>query len=121
MLISCAVTAQLILVFVFAYAKFRFSHNEAQLSPVTSQLWIFDHGGFNQLRCAHTKKILCVLGHRFFIFCFTNFFRNKLYRVGGRTKNKSKIRSDHFPIELKSKETQFLVSFDFDSIGKWSE
>ena len=28
-LISCAITAQLICVFVFAYAKTRFSHNEA--------------------------------------------------------------------------------------------
>ena len=27
--------------------------------------------------------------------------------------------SDHFPVELKSKETQFRVSFDFNSIGKW--
>ena len=30
-LISCAVTAQLICVFVFAYAKSRFSHDEAQI------------------------------------------------------------------------------------------
>ena len=30
-LISCAVTAQLICVFVFASAKSRFSHNEAQM------------------------------------------------------------------------------------------
>ena len=30
-LISCAVTAQLSCVFVFAYAKSRFSHNEAQI------------------------------------------------------------------------------------------
>ena len=30
-LISCAVTAQLICVFVFAYAKSRYSHDEAQL------------------------------------------------------------------------------------------
>ena len=30
-LISCAVTAQLICVFVFAYAKSRFSHNEAHM------------------------------------------------------------------------------------------
>ena len=30
-LISCAVTAQLICVFVFAYAKSRFSHNKAQM------------------------------------------------------------------------------------------
>ena len=34
-LISCAVTAQLICVFVFAYAKNRFSHNEAHI-PVVS-------------------------------------------------------------------------------------
>ena len=31
-LISCAVTAQLICVFVFVYAKMRFSHNEARIS-----------------------------------------------------------------------------------------
>ena len=31
MLISCAVTAQLICVFVLAYAKSRFSHNEAPI------------------------------------------------------------------------------------------
>ena len=31
-LISCEVTAQLICVFVFAYAKSRFSHNEAHLN-----------------------------------------------------------------------------------------
>ena len=30
-LISCAVTAQLICVFVFAYAKTRFSHDEAHI------------------------------------------------------------------------------------------
>ena len=30
-LISCAVTAHLICVFVFVYAKSRFSHNEAQI------------------------------------------------------------------------------------------
>ena len=30
-LISCAVTAQLICVFVFAYAKSQFSHNEARI------------------------------------------------------------------------------------------
>ena len=32
-LISCAVTAQLICVFVFAYAKSQFSHNEAHFLP----------------------------------------------------------------------------------------
>ena len=32
-LISFAVTAKLICVFVFAYAKTQFSHNEAQIVP----------------------------------------------------------------------------------------
>ena len=38
-------------------------------------------------------------------------------RVRGR--NKNKINSDHFPIELKSKETRNCVYFDLNSIGKW--
>ena len=41
----------------------------------------------------------------FFIFCFTDFFRNKLVSEDD-IKIKNKIYSDHFPIELKSKETQ---------------
>ena len=45
------------------------------------------------------------LGHHFFIFCFTDFLSQQVC-VGGRNKNKNKIHSDHFPIELKSKETQ---------------
>ena len=43
----------------------------------------------------------------FFIFCFTDFFLQQV-RVGGRNKNKKKINLDHFPIELKSKETQLV-------------
>ena len=35
-------------------------------------------------------------------------------RVGGR--NENKINSDHFPIELRSKETRNRVFFDFNSI-----
>ena len=35
-LISCAVTAQLVCVFVFAYAKSRFSYNEAQIVKTPS-------------------------------------------------------------------------------------
>ena len=35
-LISCAVTAQLICVFVFRYSKIRFSHNEVQMSKNNS-------------------------------------------------------------------------------------
>ena len=39
-LISCAVTAQLICVFVFAFAKSRFSHNEAHII-----IYIYRHDG----------------------------------------------------------------------------
>ena len=69
----------------------------------------------------HYKPPSGKIGHVFFIFCFTDFFHNKLalVRVGGQ--NKNKIHSDHFPIELKLKETQFRVSFDFNSNGKLSE
>ena len=48
------------------------------------------------------------LGHRFFYFLFYQIFLQQVYRVGGRNKNKNKIHSDHFPIELKSKETRFM-------------
>ena len=58
---------------------------------------------------------LTALGHHFFLFLAIPIFSQQL-RVGGR--NKNKIHSDHFPIELKSKETGNRVSFDFNSIGK---
>ena len=51
--------------------------------------------------------------HFFRPFFFYRFLSQQV-RVGGRNKNKNKIHSDHFPIELKSKETR--VSFDFYSI-----
>ena len=54
----------------------------------------------------------------FFYFLFYQFFSQQV-RVGGQNKNKNKIHSDHFPIELKSKETWNCVSFDFNSIGKF--
>ena len=42
----------------------------------------------------------------FFYFLFYRFFSQQA-SVGGR--NKNKIHSDHFPIELKSKETQNFI------------
>ena len=43
-LISCAVTAQLICVFVFAYAKSRFSHDEAHIRMVpVAALFVAQH------------------------------------------------------------------------------
>ena len=55
-----------------------------------------------------------------FLSLFYGFFSQQV-RVRGRNKNKNKIHSDYFPIELKSKEIRNCVSFDFNSIGKWSE
>ena len=46
-----------------------------------------------------------MIGPKFFYFLFYRFFSQQV-RVGGRNKNKNKIHSDHFPIKLKSKETQ---------------
>ena len=40
----------------------------------------------------------------FFYFLFYRFFSQQV-SVGGRNKNKNKKFPDHFPIELKSKET----------------
>ena len=55
----------------------------------------------------------------FFYFLFYPFFSQQV-RGKGQNKNKNKIHTDHFPIELKSKETRFCVSFNFNSIRKWS-
>ena len=45
----------------------------------------------------------------FFYFLFYRFFSQQV-SVGGRNKNKNKIHSDHFPIELKSKNTVVFPS-----------
>ena len=46
-----------------------------------------------------------LVGPEFFYFLFYRFFSQQV-SVGGRNKNKNKIHLDHFPIELKSNETQ---------------
>ena len=84
----------------------RFSHNEAHILTAKLQPWV------HSAMWSGGKAIV-------FYFLFYRFFSQQV-SVGGRNKNKNKIHSDHFPIELKSKETVF-VSFDFNSIGKWSE
>ena len=56
-----------------------------------------------------------------FFYFFVLLIFSQQVRVGGRNKNKNKIHSDHFPIELKSKETRKLCFLDFNSIGKWAE
>ena len=62
-LISCAVTAQLICVFVFAYAKSRFSHNEAYRDLQVSQhvdfvlSWPLIHHG----SCRDCRDLLVII------------------------------------------------------------
>ena len=45
-LISFVVTAKLICVFVFAYAKSRFSHNAAHLKTIKITMYWYGHGGY---------------------------------------------------------------------------
>ena len=56
-------------------------------------------------RMSENLRLLQQLRPKFFYFLFYRFFSQQV-RVGGRNKNKNKIHSDRFPIELKSKETQ---------------
>ena len=79
-----------------------------KIQGFAEHLIIFCHNMFNNQ-----------YGHRFFfIFCFTDFFRDKL-RSEDEIKMKIKfIRTIFQFTELKSKETRFRVSFDFNSIGK---
>ena len=74
-----------------------------------------DHCLFGVIHLVSQPEISRPLGHRCFIFCFTDFFHKNL---GSEEEMKIKL---NFPTELKSKETRFCVSFDFNSIGKWSE
>ena len=58
---------------------------------------------------SYYKKFTTTLRNkaRVFLFFVLQIFLQQV-RVGGRNKNKNKIHSDHFPIELKSKETRFV-------------
>ena len=57
-------------------------------------------------------QIRSLLRPSFFYFLFYRFFSQQV-SVGGRNKNKNKIHLDHFPIELKSKETQLETQLCF--------
>ena len=59
-----------------------------------------------------TNTVSVSLRPEFFYFLFYRFFSQQV-RVGGRNKNKNKIHLDHFPFELKLKETRDRVSFNF--------
>ena len=53
-----------------------------------------------------------------FYFLFYRIFSQQV-SVGEQNKNKNKIHSDHFPID-QNRRKHNCVSFDFNSIGKWS-
>ena len=56
-MINCAVTAQLICVFVFAYAKSQFSHDEAHIIyNVTFMRYDFDE--ISAMKGIHMEKVL---------------------------------------------------------------
>ena len=74
----------------------RFSRNEAQIL-ISRMETTFSIQVLMQVQI-HVRP-------EFFIFCFTDFFSQQV-RGGGQNKNKNKIHSDHFPIELKLKETR---------------
>ena len=64
-LISFAVTAKLICVFVFAYAKSRFSHDEAPI--VTANIKRKDHSSFGLIMIGINPKMLFCKSCRAFI------------------------------------------------------
>ena len=69
-------------------------------SVLTVTLWLFS-SLFTRYKSNRFRPL-------FFLFFVLPIFCQQV-RVGGRYKNKNKIHSDHFPIELKSKETRFRV------------
>ena len=54
-LISFAVTAKLICVFVFAYAKSRFSHDEAHLSLASFKSFLLLPGVYDEPECSSSQ------------------------------------------------------------------
>ena len=69
-LISCAVTAQLICGFVFAYAKIRFSHVAAQITTLRSILNRSTHSAMLTVDCCVIIRCLEVIG--WLSWCFTS-------------------------------------------------
>ena len=66
----------------------------------------------------YVEIVLPLVKANIFLFFVLPIFSQQ-GRVDGR--NKNKIHLDHFPIELKMKEARNRVSFDFNSIEKWSK
>ena len=71
-LISFTVTAKLICVFIFAYAKSRFSHNGAQLKPVPTTYFMVKYVNFEVYNHKHVVVIhyICIIS-KFYIHVAT--------------------------------------------------
>ena len=118
------VTTQLICTLVFTYRGLKANYSKCnEIEEAVNQFRSKATICKKQVCSCHSpfnKQLHNCLRPEFFYFLFYRFFSQQI-RVGGRNKNKNKIHSDHFPIELKLKETRNRVSFNFNSIGKWSE
>ena len=107
-LISFAVTVKLICVFVFTYAKIRFSHDAAHLMylacPCGCEVWLvsdpignpYDRFSCDAAQMGVSQLNLCDINHRcqlsfsihaFYLFCccFCLFLQNKPHNLGKST------------------------------------
>ena len=67
-LISCAVTAQLICVFVFAYAKSRFSHDTAHISKGKTKIPLREVHNFAKGGGGNIFASLCKIAYFPFVY-----------------------------------------------------
>ena len=81
-----------------------FKHQKEEETPPNRNHILLRVHVIDSRKISSPSEVIYPLRPSFFNFLFYRFFSQQV-SVGGR--NKNKIRSDHFPIELKSKETQF--------------
>ena len=92
-----AVTAKLICVFVFAYAKRRFSNDVAQMSPVMSNLLFAFAKTKAQVRCAVIVHLITV--NAFLFKLYFSCIKYNIYNVhnGDNTNNLYNKESERSP------------------------
>ena len=94
-LISCVVTAQLICVFVFAYAKVRFSHDAAQIQIGILVIMKLSAGG-NVLH--FTKYSLVIIKIKVMVECLIYFTSVAFYTWSTYTSHRAKLCNFVFKI-----------------------
>ena len=122
--------ADLCLCCLFAYTRDKFPHDTTQIHvrPEFFNFSFYRPSRPNFLKIE--KKIKEIFFNFIFVFPSDSsqhstgvqlhtcvFFSFCLFYCSQFDLIKNKIHSDHFPIELKSKETRNCVSFNFNSIG----